>query len=71
MKILRARIVVPLDRSPIENGAVERHIAFGAGTIEKGSPSDLPLANSAIARRSAVELGNIAASVPFLILTAI
>jgi len=29
-------------------------MAFGAGAIVKGSPSDLPLANSASARRSAV-----------------
>src|SRR5262245_61312310 len=35
----------------MENPASARHIALGAGAIVKGSPSDLPLANSAIARR--------------------
>ena len=37
-----------------KTSGVDRHIAFGAGSIVKRSPSDLPLANSASARRSAV-----------------
>ena len=38
----------------IENAVFVRHIAFCAGSIVKRSPSDLPLANSASARLSAV-----------------
>src|SRR5688500_9400625 len=48
----------PLQRAAFAAGALAGaapvHIADGAGAIENGAPNDLPLTNSASARRSAV-----------------
>ena len=44
----------PFQRGPAEasNAAAARHIAAGAGVVTNGVESDLPVTNSAMARRS-------------------